>query len=342
MKLGLSYWGFCEEFDSPSPAKTPDGHRFGRPIFVKEMQKKGHKVYALQEKREFNKALCDIYDSGFPDIDILFVEWRWPTYKNFGETKKESDLDRQEALLSYYHGKIPVVLWDTDCKITYEDERRWPLAILADPGLNPKLLTRKRERLMFWSDWEEKIPVSENAHEYGYVGNNYDRKEQFEKYYAQPAIDLRNMGIQTSAYGNWLEFSIERDHPYTTIQKYHNISFRERVNFYESMKVLNNMLFTTHITKDEYAKHGLVTARYLESIAVNTPALVPYEFFHTNILGKRFSVRNPSDISNFANMIMRLNTRERSEVVANQRAALKNMGIFSVTSVVEYFESLIK
>ena len=191
MRLGFSYWGFCESFEDCKEAKTPDGVRYSRPIFVKQMIKSGHSVIALQKQREKKKYQGLEYSSEFPDIDTLFIEWRWPTYKNFGEKKFEPDFDRQSELLSYYHGKIPVVLWDSDHKITPEDEIRWPSAIIADHSLNPKFLTRKRERLLFWTDWQQLLSPSSDSFEYGYIGNNYERSEAFQEFYSSSAKSLR-------------------------------------------------------------------------------------------------------------------------------------------------------
>ena len=76
-KIGISYWGFCEKLGNCNTANTPDGHRYGRPILVDDLNQRGHTVYALQEKRELfaYPNLLYAYDR-FPDLDVLFVEWR--------------------------------------------------------------------------------------------------------------------------------------------------------------------------------------------------------------------------------------------------------------------------
>ena len=105
-KIGISYWGFCEKLENCNTANTPDGHRYGRPILVDDLNRRGHTVYALQKKRELSPYPGLLYaHDWFPDLDILFVEWRWSTYKNSGPDKFEPDLDRQIELLEYYYGK---------------------------------------------------------------------------------------------------------------------------------------------------------------------------------------------------------------------------------------------
>lgn len=342
MKVGFSYWGFCEDNKTSTVSKTPDGHRYGRPIFVTELQKRGHQVIALQEKREFNESLCDSNDyKGFPEIDILFVEWRWPTWKNSGDDPIESDYKRQTELINHYHGNIPVVLWDTDSKMTAEDELKWPKAIIADHALLDYQITRKREKIMFWSDWKDIFVDLPKTFQHGYVGNNYERDLQFAKYYDASAKHLRSIGVQTKVHGNWLEVSPERESPANVIKKYEHIAFCDRLSFYESMRKLNSFMCTTHITKDKYAKYAYVTARYLESIACNTVGLVPEEFAESSILGKQFVVSSASDVVEKVTQLSKLSEQQLSEIVCEQKFALQKRSIFSVDYVVKYLESLV-
>ena len=253
-KIGISYWGFCEKLENCNTANTPDGHRYGRPILVDDLTQRGHTVYALQQKREVLPYPSLLYaDDWFPDLDVLFVEWRWPTWKNSGVNKFEPDVDRQIELLDYYHNKVPIVAWDTDLKMTLEDEERWPNMIVADPTLNPQSFSIPRIRLSFWSDFKDLLEPLEDAIEFGYVGNNYERDEMFEKYYSKAAAGLRSSGIQTKVWGNWLQRSPERTSPEQIIQKHPQIAFADRVSFGESMTILNKFICTVHITKPRYA-----------------------------------------------------------------------------------------
>jgi len=341
MKLGISYWGFCEPFEASREAKTPDGHRYGRPIMVDALTSRGHDVYALQQRREAVPYPGIKYDSGFPDLDVLFIEWRWPTYKNSGTKKFEPDLDRQIELLSHYHGKIPVVIWDCDYKVTHQDEMVWPNAIIADPAFEPRNLTRRRERLMFWTDWKKLLPVNEISFEYGYVGNNYERPQAFERYYSLPAGGLRILGIQTTVHGNWLEVSPERESPRSLISSHTNVAFAPRLNFYDSMKRLNSFVATTHITKPEYAQRGFASPRYVENIVSNIPALVPEEFLVSGLLGKDWIVNGSGSVVEKVRKISEMTLDERTSLICEQENNLKSHGVFSVDGVVDFLESLI-
>lgn len=341
MRIGISYWGFCEPFGASGEAKTPDGHRYGRPILVEALLKAKHDVLALQQRRETKPYPGIMYEDGFPNIDVLFVEWRWPTYKNSGDNKHEPDLDRQNALLEFYHGRIPIVIWDCDYKLTAEDEKRWPQAIIADPAFEPRFLTRKRDRLMFWTDWKPLMSPAQTSFEYGYVGNNYERPEAFRRFYSTPAAELRNYGVQTTVHGNWLEVSPERESPHELIKNHPHISFAPRLDFFESMKRLNSFICTTHITKPEYARRGFASPRYLENVVAGTPALVPAEFLVPNLLGTEWIVATPEQTVDHVRRIEQMSYSSRVSLVEEQLSNLKNKGVFSVTDVVSFLESII-
>jgi len=343
MRVLFSYWGFCESFEDCNEPNTPDGSRFTRPMFVNALTIAGHQVTSLQKRREKNEYPGITYDPvGLPDGDILFIEWRWKTWKNFGDTKFENDYDRQIELLQHYHGEVPVVIWDCDMKLTSEDENRWPEAIIADPTMDPKQLTRKRARLPFSSDLKFLVEPYEDPVRYGYIGNNYERDEMFEKYYNCPAKSLRPEGIQTSVFGNWLLRSPERMSPEHVTKKFRNIAFIDRVGFTESMQQLRKFICTTHITKPEYAKRGFVSPRYLENIATCTPSLVPCEFMMNNILGNNWMASSSGSVVKAVRYLRCLLPEDRAAVVDEQRYNLRNNLNVDVKQTVEFLEGLIK
>ena len=340
-KIGISYWGFCEKLENCNTANTPDGHRYGRPILVDDLNRRGHTVYALQKKRELSPYPGLLYaHDWFPDLDILFVEWRWSTYKNSGPDKFEPDLDRQIELLDYYYDKIPIVVWDTDLKMTPEDEARWPNMIVADPTLDPQSFSIPRIRLTFWSDFKVLFKPYENAVEFGYVGNNYEREEMFRKYYSNPASDIRSNGIQTKVWGNWLQRSPERPSPEQIIREYPQVAFSDRVSFRESMAILNKFICTVHITKPRYAKQGFCSPRYLENIITNTPALVPGEFYKNTILGSQWVVESANDVVRKLLVLQRLSSEERGAIVNEQRENLLKIHDFRVSYVSDLLEDI--
>ena len=366
-RIGLSYWGFCQKFEDCNLAETPDGVRFARPILLEALHERGHRVLAMQEQREAkphpkmsyrhsdsfrNPRWTDAkgqrvnaeqaYSSYFPDIDVLFVEWRWPTYKNSGPDHTEPDWDRQVALLDYYCGKVPVVAWDSDYKITPEDEERWPQMIVADPALKPRRLTRDRLYLPFFTDWRQFFGgACDYSYNYTYIGNNYERDNYVSAYYGQTSRILREHGINTALYGNWLNESPERKPPSHIIQAYPSISFCGRIGFQQSMQALHKSICTTHLQKKVYFDHGFVTARFFENLACGTPALVPKEFAVPEILGKEWIVSDAKDVVLKVKAIANMDQAQRNEIVAQQAKAFKSTSDFSVKFTVDTLESFL-
>jgi hypothetical protein len=338
LNIGLSYWGFCEP--QCVIANTPDGHRYGRPVLVDALTERGHSVIALQAQREDAPYKGLTYRADLPDLDIVFLEWRWPTYKNSGPKKLEPDLDRQTEILDYYHDAgIPVIAWDTDLKMTADDEKRWPNMIIADPTFEPENFIISRERLPFWSDFKPIMDAAVNPVEFGYIGNNYERDDMFMKYYSEPASHLRTEGIQTKVHGNWLQRSPERASPEALIAKHPWVSFGPRVSFNDSMKLLNSFICTVHITKPRYAKQGFASPRYLENIIMNTPALVPSEFLVPNLLGDYWTVSSPDDVYRKTLELKNMTAYARESVVLEQKSSLLHYHDFSVNAVCSFIES---
>lgn len=358
MRIGLSYWGVCYDFSNHrlSRVDTPDGHRYGRPILITELLQRGHDVIEMQfgraefgrysafcgtEKREVSSA----FTHGLPDLDVLFLEWRWPTWKNdrthpkHDPQKHEPDLDRQLELIEYYKDRCPIIVWDTDLKVTPEDEARWPELILTDPSLKTNRLTRSRVSLPFWTDWMELLPPVDPYPIYGYIGNNYERPDEFQKYYFQVAEDTRLMGVQTTMYGNWLQTSPERESPSYLISSNRQVAFNHRMNFYDSMCMMNRFICTTHVSKPRYYETGFMSPRYLEAMAVGCPALTPASFNGGPLLGEKYVVSSPAEVRDAVRWLKDLSFNDRAAVVAEQRGNLLGHGMFSVTRVADFIES---
>lgn len=365
-RVGLSYWGFCEAFDDCNIAETPDGVRFNRPMLVDEFVRRGFDVLALQKQREatpykglarngrhlrVNNVDCTDgkkkapevdFSMYFPVLDMLFIEWRWPTWKNSGPDPAEPDWQRQVALLDEYCGKIPVVVWDADFKIRPEDEERWPEMIIADPALDPRTLTRPRVVLPFYSDWRMLFDDTiEYSYNYTYVGNNYERDAYFKTYYSDPADLLRPLGIQTAVWGNWLNRSPERADPRVAISNYPSVAFQGRVGFKDSMRAVHKAICVTHIQKESYFKQGLITPRFHEALACGTPALVPEECYIPNILGEQWCVLSASDVVQCVKTIAGLSPEDRRALVDEQLYEFRKHMPYDVVSTVDFFESLL-
>ena len=124
MRVLYSFWGFITPLEKNSVVNTPDGERGNRVDWVNELLKRGHTPIQLQKMRDDEQYPGVEYDdSGFPDGDILYVEWRWPTWKNSVDNPEEPDYQRQCQVLDYYHEQgVPIVIVDGDLKMTPEEE----------------------------------------------------------------------------------------------------------------------------------------------------------------------------------------------------------------------------
>jgi len=330
MRVLYSFWGFITPLEKNTVVNTPDGERGNRVDFVNELMSRGHTPIQLQKMRDEEQYPGVEYDAtGFPDGDILYVEWRWPTWKNSGENPAESDYNRQCEVLDHYHAQgIPIIIHDGDLKMTPEEELRWPNAILADACVAPQHQTRKRITIPWCNYLKRYFEPVEYSYNYTYVGNNYEREAPFEKYYVNPSHRLRMAGLQTSIYGNWLQKSPERIDPAILLAKTPSVAFGPRLSYKDIFKVLNESITVTHITKPAYTPYGNITGRFFEAIKSNVPALVPIEFQHAVPVGLKdesLLVRSADDVVEKVKWLSTLSSSERGALVDAQEEALRTV-----------------
>ena len=333
MKIGYSFWGFLTAFEENTIIATPDGERGNRVDFVDEMLKRGHEVTRLQACRdEKHYKTVTLHDAvGFPDVDVAYFEWRWPTWKNDkrlgGDKATEPDYDRQMACLQHYHKKgVPIIIHDGDLKMTPAEEHMFPNAILTDACASPRVQTRKRLTLPWCNYLNRRMKTVEYSYNYTYVGNNYERDQQFKKYYGLPARALRERGIQTMIHGNWLDRSPERRDPSELLKENQSVSFGGRLAYNEIFDAFNRSIAVTHITKDEYTPYGNITGRFMEAIMAGTVALIPNEYVHARPVGLgELVVDSPEDIIRCVNMLKNMSASDRAEIVRRQEIALRNV-----------------
>lgn len=329
MKVGFSFWGFLTPLEKNAYVNTPDGERGNRVDFVDEMLKRGHEVIRLQKQRDdepYPNVTTD--DSGFPDVDVVYCEWRWPTWKNVGENPSEPDYNRQCEFLDYYHKKgVPIIIHDGDLKMTPEEEQRWPHAILSDACVKPRAQTRDRLTIPWCNYMKRYFEPIEGAYSYTYVGNNYERDLQFMKYYTDASKDLREAGIQTTVYGNWLQRSPERKDPREIIKMFPHIAFGGRLSYKDIFPAFNNSIAVTHITKDDYLPYGNITGRFFEAIKSGVPALIPYEYVHARPVGLegKLVVNSTAEVVDKIKWLFTLSAAERATIVNDQEAALRTV-----------------
>ncbi len=199
MKLGYSFWGFL----GPGITDTPDGGRSHRRTLIDGLRAAGHGIVFLQDNRDLTEAGHDLrgsyaWDAGLPELDALFLEWRWPVpgRSNIpcGTPGHTCDLHRQSELVARYTigQQVPTILWDKDRQLPADSSlRSLPKLVICEAALAP---SPGAESLLF--------PVADNDLDRAdpeylaskprplplvYVGNQYDRDEAFSAFFAPAA-----------------------------------------------------------------------------------------------------------------------------------------------------------
>lgn len=347
MRVAYSFWGLLEKPEQAHNTATTAFAAVGeRHLLVDEFLKQGHEIVCVQTMREAVPYPGASYDSaGVPDVDIAYFEWRWQQHaKLSAERRNEPDWDRQVQLLDEYtKRKTPIVVFDTDLQLTVEDEARWPTMIVAEPSLNlPKSSLdlyvsmtsgprpKVRLRLPWATDFVPYYETPQHSYNYIYLGNNYDRGEQFSKYYGRSASGLRADGIQTIAYGNWIERSPSRDDPAKIISTYPDVAFAGRLSYNAGMREMSKSITTTLLAKPDYYNRGFITSRIYEGILAGIPSLIPIEHRNIHSMGLgRYVVENSSDVHDRVKELQSLRPAWRAQIVAEQLDALKQLADFS-------------
>lgn len=327
IRLGVSYWGFCEELSECTGVNTPDGGRYTRPLLMKELNNRGHELFTMQKQRGKNTLnfLNDTEGKEFPEIDALFIEWRWSTYKNdknhpdFGERSYEPDLDRQRQIMRYYCDKVPIIIFDTDFKYEPLKCRLPKNVIVFEPAIHARDFARS---LLYWSDFKYLFNPRSHNNTVLYLGSNYERYWAVEKYYLKAAKELQDE-VNFVFVGNWLEKSPERPEQEEKVNEYSKyIDFYPRNTMQEGFSILSHAITTIHIGKKKYMKEGVITPRYLESIVCGTPALIPEEF-NGNPYGNAYKISDYKDVIRWVRRFKKANKRERRMLVNGQKNSIK-------------------
>lgn len=211
--------------------------------------------------------------------DVLVLFWRW--VMNIAYEDRNRAYAKQRLLLGMaLDADIPILVHDQDHKIT-EDEIDELLAndvTLAAPEVTPR---PGYVQLLYPNPYSSFRPpkkldskVIGNGPFLTYIGNNYERMEQFEKY----IVKASEMGIPTVVWGNWLEPGPDRLSPEEVKALAPNIDFRGRLPQSRIIDELASAFMTVHLSKPSYCEPGFVTMRWCEAAVAGILSLVPGEF----------------------------------------------------------------
>ncbi|MBN1172993.1 MAG: hypothetical protein JXA67_12525 [Micromonosporaceae bacterium] len=270
MLIGYSCWGFLGN----GVADTPDGGRSHRRPLVDGLRTRGHEIVFLQANRDLVEAGNDLtgsyrWDPGLPDVDALMLEWRWPiagrNTSTCGSPGHTCDLHRQRQLLDHYtaHG-IPTLLWDKDRQLAPDDPRRQIANItVAEPALHPSpgavsLLFPVADVALDTADPATLAALPRDL-PLAYVGNQYDRDDAFDRYFAPPAGHITHVVA-----GKW---------PNT--RRWPQVNFIGRVAFPAVAALYHRSVATILLLPDRYAQVGHMTQRLFEAVLAGCLPLTP-------------------------------------------------------------------
>ena len=329
-RIGYSAWGFLGN----GVVDTPDGGRSHRMTLLKSLISRGMKIVMLQKNRDLDEAGIDLstsslsFDSfGFPDIDILFLEYRWPIPgRNTGISTEDRsytpDLDRQNELIKHYNllGK-PIFIWDKDQQLSQSEINQMNLNkfLIFEPSLFPK---NNRTSLLFPMDPNRTAQMHDDLASYDknsksidlvYIGNQYGRDQSFSIYYNEAS---RLLGSPAEIYGKW-----------TKTDQFPNVNFNCRVGFEQVHSIYTQAFANVIIAPERYYKTGQYTQRLFESLWGLCIPLVPKEYTkHEDIFPEELVVNSARDVYERLEYLHQL---DNDSIVSLFNLLLKRLVVFS-------------
>ncbi|MFI6951653.1 hypothetical protein [Streptomyces sp. NPDC050422] len=337
MKIGYSFWGFLGN----GVTDTPDGGRSHRRPFIDALLDRGHDVVFLQADRDRIEADDDLggtyaFDDGVPDIDVLFLEWRWAiTGRNTtvcGSEGHTCDLHRQAQLINHYtvRHQTPTVIWDKDRTLRAESVwRQTAHTRVCEAALAPThgahtLLFPVAEDLLAQAN-----PVALAAQPrdlgLGYVGNQYDRDESFDRFIAPAAGRVEHLVA-----GKW-----------TKTDRWPHVRFLGRIPFEEAARIYGRSLATVLMLPERYAAVGQMTQRIFEAVLAGCLPLAPADIrFADRFVPKELVVRSGSDVLERLSYLREIaGTEQHAALIA---ACVDRLRLFGLSKQVNTLESVLR
>ncbi|PSK64844.1 hypothetical protein B0E53_03218 [Micromonospora sp. MH33] len=268
--IGYSFWGFL----GPGITETPDGGRSHRRVFIDGLQDRGHKAVFVQANRDYEEAGLDLtraylWDSELPELDVLFLEWRWPipgrNTTACGAPGHTCDLHRQQQLLDHYTGRgTPTVLWDKDRQLPQRHPLRQAANVtVCEPALHPSpgavsLLFPVADSALDCAD-PMALATRHRDLPLVYVGNQYDRDDAFDRFFAPAAAVHLHLVA-----GKW-----------TRTQRWPRLNFHGRVPFTAANALHHRAVATLLLLPDRYARVAHVTQRLFEAVLAGCLPITP-------------------------------------------------------------------
>ncbi|MEU1819948.1 hypothetical protein ABZ543_32920 [Streptomyces roseifaciens] len=336
VKIGYSFWGFLGN----GITDTPDGGRSHRRPLIDALLTRGHDIVFLQADRDRLEAGDTIsspytFAAGFPDIDVLFLEWRWPIEgRNTTPCHAPGhtcDLHRQSELLLRYttHRRVPTVIWDKDRQLRADSIwRRNPVVAVCEAALEPTpgartLLFPVDDQLLAQADpntlakRRREVPLA-------YVGNQYDRNDAFDRFFAPAASCFKHrVGGKWPQTGRW---------PHVT--------FLGRIPFAEVTRLYGHALTTVLLLPERYTAAGQMTQRIFEAVLAGCLPLAPAGIRHVeHFVPEELIVRSGGHVIRRITDLKKVaGTRRHAELIST---CLDRLELFRLSRQVDALESVL-
>lgn len=292
MKVGYSFWGFLSDYRlfNGEEISASDGCYLYVWSIINELVKRGHSVYRMMPDRDnesvskygleafslFSKdkryrAYNSLQEKKYPELDVLFLEWRWEIPgRNSGTDKNNSeytpDLDIQTQLLDYYSKTDTIIIAsDQDYKMNSEDYKK--VDVVFDWGF------KHGWHVDVPFDWEEiwQFPIKElRTYPICYVGSRYERDWAVDKY-----LGSIGSNVDITLFGNWLERGRESDKKWPSLKFPSN----KRISNFELKEILSSTFLSPLLAKEDYCKFGLMTGRIIECLLFGCVPVGVSEFY---------------------------------------------------------------
>lgn len=272
MRIGYSFWGFL----GPGITDTPDGGRSHRRTLIDGLSALSHDLVFLQPDRDRIETGTDLtptytWDGGLPELDALFLEWRWPipgrNTTPCGTPGHTCDLHRQHQLLDHYTQRrgLPTIVWDKDLRLPAGHPlRHTPRVTVCEAALHPtdgavSLLFPVADTALDTAD-PDALSRRPRPLSLAYVGNQYDRDDTFDTYFATPANGRQDCVVA----GKWPD-----------TRRWPHVRFIGRVPFPQVAQIHGDALATVLLLPDRYAAAGQMTQRLPEAVLAGCLPLTP-------------------------------------------------------------------
>lgn len=315
MRVGYSCWGFL----GPGVVDTPDGSRSYRHSFIDGLIAAGQEVILLQTNRDLIEAGLDLrhnyrWDGGLPELDAVIFEWRWPlpgrNTTPCGTPGHTCDLHRQDQLVSHFAVELglPTLVWDLDRQLPADDPiRSLPNVTVCEFGLSPgpgvhTLLCPVPDELLDRAD-PAALARARRPVPLVYVGNQYDRDEAFDRYFAPAAARFpHRVAGKWPRTGQWPE-----------------VNFTGRAPFGEVEAIHRAALATVLLLPERYAAVGHMSSRLFEALLAGCLPITPADIaYAARFTPPSLHVRDGQEVIECLNWLTGIaGSREHAELIAS-------------------------